>query len=172
VKTLKIQGQKRGVGAGPRAAPPALMVLGLLFPGGAAHARGFSGSKPVILALILTDDPGWADPTLYGETKSYKHPNLNRLAARRAIFRCRHGQRTAAYLPCRRNSRSPLPLPWWRKPPKCTLPMGLPSAGNEERRVRRGMYMASGSYLRKYAYFIPNYVGLGAYFTKSSPFIP
>lgn len=37
--------------------------------------------KPNIL-FILADDLGWADTTLYGHTKFYQTPNLERLAKR------------------------------------------------------------------------------------------
>jgi arylsulfatase A-like enzyme len=41
--------------------------------------------KPNIL-LILADDLGWADTTLYGETELYETPNIERLAARGMTF--------------------------------------------------------------------------------------
>ena len=34
------------------------------------------------IVLILTDDLGWADTTLYGKTSLYETPNIERLAAR------------------------------------------------------------------------------------------
>jgi arylsulfatase A-like enzyme len=38
------------------------------------------------IILILADDLGWADTTLYGHTKLYETPNLERLAARGMTF--------------------------------------------------------------------------------------
>ena len=38
------------------------------------------------VVLILADDLGWADTTLYGHTKYYQTPNLERLAARGMTF--------------------------------------------------------------------------------------
>ena len=38
------------------------------------------------VVLILADDLGWADTTLYGHTSLYKTPNLERLAARGMTF--------------------------------------------------------------------------------------
>ena len=46
------------------------------------------------IILILADDLGWADTTLYGKTTLYETPNLERLAARgveRARDRADHG---------------------------------------------------------------------------------
>jgi len=44
-----------------------------------------SSPKPNIV-FILADDLGWADTTLYGHTKYYKTPNLERLARRGMLF--------------------------------------------------------------------------------------
>ncbi|MCL4147695.1 UNVERIFIED_CONTAM: hypothetical protein GTU68_021993, partial [Idotea baltica] len=38
------------------------------------------------VVFILADDLGWADVTLYGKTKLYETPNLERLAARGVTF--------------------------------------------------------------------------------------
>ena len=38
-------------------------------------------NKPNVV-FILADDLGWSDVTLYGKTKLYETPNLERLAAR------------------------------------------------------------------------------------------
>ena len=38
------------------------------------------------IVLILADDLGWADTTLYGKTSLYETPNLERLAARGMTF--------------------------------------------------------------------------------------
>ena len=42
--------------------------------------------KPKNLVLILADDLGWADTTLYGKTSLYETPNIERLAARGMTF--------------------------------------------------------------------------------------
>ena len=59
-----------------------LLPLLLLAPlmGGAA-----TPSKPNVV-FILADDLGWADTTLYGHTKYYHTPNLERLAKRGMTF--------------------------------------------------------------------------------------
>ena len=44
-----------------------------------------SASVPNVI-LILTDDLGWADTTLYGKTSLYETPNIERLAARGMTF--------------------------------------------------------------------------------------
>ena len=45
-----------------------------------------SAESPKNILLILADDLGWADTTLYGETSLYETPNLERLAARGMTF--------------------------------------------------------------------------------------
>ena len=47
----------------------------------------FSWAKPAKnLILILADDLGWADTTLYGKTSLYETPNIERLAKRGMTF--------------------------------------------------------------------------------------
>ncbi len=41
---------------------------------------------PMNIVLILADDLGWADTTLYGKTSLYETPNIERLAARGMTF--------------------------------------------------------------------------------------
>ena len=43
-------------------------------------------NKKMNVVFILADDLGWADVTLYGKTKLYETPNLERLAARGMTF--------------------------------------------------------------------------------------
>ena len=38
--------------------------------------------KPKNIVLILANDLGWADTTLYGKTSLYETPNIQRLATR------------------------------------------------------------------------------------------
>jgi arylsulfatase A-like enzyme len=57
--------------------------LGLLLAGHAAS--GAEVTRPNIV-FILADDLGWADTTLYGQTKYYRTPNLERLAQRGVTF--------------------------------------------------------------------------------------
>jgi len=46
-----------------------------------------SGAEhPTNIVLILADDLGWADTTLYRKTSLYETPNLERLAARGMTF--------------------------------------------------------------------------------------
>lgn len=45
-----------------------------------------ASGRPPNIVFILADDLGWADTTLYGKTKFYKTPNLERLAKRGMTF--------------------------------------------------------------------------------------
>ena len=45
-----------------------------------------SAEPPKNIVLILADDLGWADTTLYGKTTLYETPNIERLAARGMTF--------------------------------------------------------------------------------------
>lgn len=49
-------------------------------------ARPLFAAKPFNLILILADDLGWADTTLYGKTSLYETPHIQRLAARGMTF--------------------------------------------------------------------------------------
>jgi arylsulfatase A-like enzyme len=51
-----------------------------------AAATTASAESPRNVALILADDLGWADTTLYGKTSLYETPNIQRLAARGMTF--------------------------------------------------------------------------------------
>jgi arylsulfatase A-like enzyme len=58
----------------------------LAVPAGAAQAESpGKASKPNVV-LILADDLGWSDTTLFGTTSFYKTPNIERLAARGMTF--------------------------------------------------------------------------------------
>ncbi len=57
-----------------------LIVLILCFPSIASAA-----AKPNVV-LILADDLGWSDTTLFGTTRFYRTPNIQRLAARGMTF--------------------------------------------------------------------------------------
>ena len=58
-----------------------LRLLPLLLMAATAAAE-----PPRNLVLILADDLGWADTTLYGKTSLYETPNIERLAARGMTF--------------------------------------------------------------------------------------
>ena len=45
-----------------------------------------AAEPPRNIVLILADDLGWADTTLYGKTSLYETPNIERLAARGMTF--------------------------------------------------------------------------------------
>ncbi len=63
-----------------------LFLIVLLFaPVAQLHAAEVEAKKPNVV-FILADDLGWADTTLYGHTKFYKTPNIERLAKRGMIF--------------------------------------------------------------------------------------
>ena len=57
---------------------PFSLVVGLL-------AENSLAKQPNVV-FILADDLGWADTTLYGHTKFYKTPNIERLAKRGMKF--------------------------------------------------------------------------------------
>ncbi|NMC21640.1 MAG: sulfatase-like hydrolase/transferase, partial [Thermogutta sp.] len=50
------------------------------------HCLAAEPSGKVNLILILADDLGWSDTTLFGTTKLYQTPNLERLARRGILF--------------------------------------------------------------------------------------
>lgn len=54
-----------------------LSVTAILFFTAALSAN----EKPKNIVLILADDLGWADTTLYGKTSLYETPNIQRLAS-------------------------------------------------------------------------------------------
>lgn len=58
-----------------------LLQLLLLFVGVSAEAATRSN-----VLFILADDLGWSDTTLYGQTKFYETPNIERLARRGMVF--------------------------------------------------------------------------------------
>ena len=49
-------------------------------------ATAASAESPKNIVLILADDLGWADTTLYGKTSLYETPNIERLATRGMTF--------------------------------------------------------------------------------------
>ena len=49
-------------------------------------ATATAAESPKNIVLILADDLGWADTTLYGKTSLYETPNIQRLAARGMTF--------------------------------------------------------------------------------------
>ena len=51
-----------------------------------AALSGRADARPMNVILILADDLGWADTTLYGKTELYETPNLERLAQRGMVF--------------------------------------------------------------------------------------
>ena len=51
----------------------------------ATALAGESGTRPNIV-FLLADDLGWSDTTLYGTTKYYQTPNIERLARRGMTF--------------------------------------------------------------------------------------
>lgn len=59
-----------------------LSVTAILFFTAALSAN----EKPKNIVLILADDLGWADTTLYGKTSLYETPNIQRLASQGMTF--------------------------------------------------------------------------------------
>lgn len=62
---------------------PPLLAIALAVSQLSSHAA--EPSRPNVL-FILADDLGWADTTLYGQTKFYRTPNVERLARRGMLF--------------------------------------------------------------------------------------
>lgn len=62
---------------------PSILLLGILCT--ALNASAAAPARPNIL-FILADDLGWADTTLYGHTKFYRTPNIERFARRGMTF--------------------------------------------------------------------------------------
>ncbi|WP_235908969.1 sulfatase [Roseiconus nitratireducens] len=60
----------------------ALVALGIA---GQAHPATVADAKPNVV-MILADDLGWSDTTLFGTTKFYRTPNIQRLAKRGMTF--------------------------------------------------------------------------------------
>ncbi len=52
----------------------------------AGSADALAADKPMNVIFILADDLGWSDTTLYGTTKLYQTPNIERLARRGMTF--------------------------------------------------------------------------------------
>ena len=52
----------------------------------AALPVGTASAKPMNVIFILADDLGLSDTTLYGTTKFYQTPNIERLAKRGMTF--------------------------------------------------------------------------------------
>ena len=62
-----------------------LLVSICFLAGALAAVAGAPATRPNVI-FILADDLGWADTTLYGQTKYYQTPNLDRLAKRGMTF--------------------------------------------------------------------------------------
>ena len=62
-----------------------LLVSICFLAGALAAVAGAPATLPNVI-FILADDLGWADTTLYGQTKYYQTPNLDRLAKRGMTF--------------------------------------------------------------------------------------
>ena len=104
-----------------------------------AVLRAAEPAKPNIL-FILADDLGWSDTTLYGTTRFYETPNIQRLAARGMTFRnayaanplcspTRASIMTGLYparigitAPCCPSRRCGSKSGWWPKPRRFSMP--------------------------------------------------
>ena len=64
-----------------------ILLVGVLYAGlaSAAQACAAEAARPN-LVFILADDLGWSDTTLFGTTKFYQTPNIERLARRGLLF--------------------------------------------------------------------------------------
>lgn len=65
---------------------PIRLALALLFAGVSAHAASPATAAKPNVVFIMADDLGWSDTTLYGHTKFYETPNIQRLAQRGMLF--------------------------------------------------------------------------------------
>jgi arylsulfatase A-like enzyme len=65
--------------------PCCFLLFALVIAGVAPGAAKASAGLPNVL-FILADDLGWSDTTLYGTTKFYQTPNIERLAKRGMTF--------------------------------------------------------------------------------------
>ena len=65
--------------------PPIRLAVLFFAPLATLHAADGPAKKPNII-FILADDLGWSDTTLYGTTKFYQTPNVERLAKRGVTF--------------------------------------------------------------------------------------
>ena len=61
-----------------------IVLIAMTFP--ANIAIGAEPARKPNVVLILADDLGWSDTTLFGTTRFYKTPNIERLAARGMTF--------------------------------------------------------------------------------------
>ncbi len=61
------------------------LMLGILLGMACLNACALRAGQPNVV-FILADDLGWSDTTLYGHTKFYRTPNLERLAKRGMLF--------------------------------------------------------------------------------------
>ena len=64
----------------------ALAVLSALSAVHAQNGNAAGATVPPNVVFILADDLGWSDTTLYGNTKFYKTPNLERLRKRGMLY--------------------------------------------------------------------------------------
>ena len=63
-----------------------LLVIGAIFlVKGEVSLAGKTDTRPNVV-FILADDLGWSDTTLYGTTRFYETPNIERLARRGMLF--------------------------------------------------------------------------------------
>lgn len=62
------------------------LLVALLLLSSLAHGFSAAPSPPPNVLFILADDLGWSDTTLYGTTRFYRTPNLERLAKRGMLF--------------------------------------------------------------------------------------
>lgn len=64
----------------------ALAAAASVLPSAANALATRNETKPMNVIFILADDLGWSDTTLYGTTKLYQTPNIDRLAKRGMTF--------------------------------------------------------------------------------------
>jgi arylsulfatase A-like enzyme len=69
----------------PHFASLAILIFSAISTAGFSYSGSCLAAQPNVV-FILADDLGWADTTLYGHTKYYETPNLERLAKRGMKF--------------------------------------------------------------------------------------
>lgn len=93
------------------------------------------GARPMNVIFILADDLGWSDTTLYGQTKLYQTPNIERLAARGMTFNRAYAASPlcsptrSSILTGRNPARTGLTIPNCHLPKVILEPLLKPTAG-------------------------------------------
>ena len=120
----------------PNISMKTLALFGALLACASLPSSAAMSKKPNVV-FILADDLGWADTTLYGHTKLYQTPNIERLAKRGMTF-TRAYSASPLCSPSRASILKSKPSGWSAPCPHRHHPGGLPSPpGPPHRRPRK-----------------------------------